>query len=178
MNLIRIASSLALVCFIAIAGMHSAHAQGDHSEHAKASAVSADAESKGPASAPYPLDTCPVSGAEIDPESAVVRTYEGREVKFCCSGCVGEFEANAAEYIEQIDAQIIAQGVESYPLTTCVVTDAKLGSMGDPVDYVYRNHLVRFCCAGCIDAFEAEPAVYLAKIETARAAAEAETSAE
>ena len=56
----------------------------------------------------------------------------------------------------------------AYPLTTCLVTDEKLGSMGDPVVYDHDGTEVRFCCAKCIDAFKKEPAKYLAKLEAAK----------
>jgi hypothetical protein len=39
--------------------------------------------------------------------------------------------------------------------------------MGKPVDFVYGNRLVRFCCAGCIDAFNDDPTAGLAKIDAA-----------
>ena len=39
---------------------------------------------------PYPLDTCPVSGKKLSPtDEPSVKLYEGREVRFCCSGCAG-----------------------------------------------------------------------------------------
>ena len=41
--------------------------------------------------------------------------------------------------------------------------------MGDPVDFVYGNRLVRFCCPGCIDGFKADPTAGLAKIDAALA---------
>lgn len=55
-----------------------------------------------------------------------------------------------------------------YPLTTCVVADKKLGSMGDPVLYMYQGQKVYFCCAGCQESFDENPKKYLAKIEVAR----------
>ena len=58
---------------------------------------------------------------------------------------------------KQDDATIIAQQKASYPLDTCVIRDSKLGEMGEPVDYVYKGRLVRFCCKGCIKAFEKDP---------------------
>jgi hypothetical protein len=69
--------------------------------------------------------------------------------------------------------ELIAKQLATYPLKTCVVTGGKLGEMGDPVDYVYKERLVRFCCKGCIKKFEKEPDKYLALIdEAAKKAAE------
>jgi len=55
--------------------------------------------------------------------------------------------------------------VKPYPLKTCIVTDSKLGSMGDPVTKVYNGQEVKFCCAPCVKKFEANPEKYLTKIK-------------
>ena len=55
-------------------------------------------------------------------------------------------------------------GVRSYPLDTCVVMGSRLGSMGDPIVKVYDGQEVKFCCAPCIEEFEADPEHYLALI--------------
>ena len=54
----------------------------------------------------------------------------------------------------------------SYPLTTCVVSGEKLGSMGKPVELNYQGIEVRFCCAMCVDQFKKDPAKYLSKLST------------
>ena len=54
---------------------------------------------------------------------------------------------------------------EPYPLSVCVVSGEKLGSMGDPVTMVYEGRQIKFCCAGCKGDFEKEPAKYLAMID-------------
>jgi len=116
----------------------------------------------------YPLDTCPVSGGKLgEMGDPVVKEYDGREVRFCCNGCISEFEAKKDEYWKKIDAAIVAQQKPLYPLDTCMVTGQKLGSMGDPVEYVHKNRLIRFCCGGCIDAFKKDPAKYLATLDKA-----------
>jgi len=56
---------------------------------------------------------------------------------------------------------------EEYPLDVCVVSDQKLGSMGDPIVITHEGREVRFCCAGCVARFRAEPAKYLAKLDAA-----------
>jgi hypothetical protein len=63
-----------------------------------------------------------------------------------------------------------------YPLTTCVVSDEKLGGMGQPVEYVYKeagkpDRVVLLCCKDCVKDFEHEPAKYLAKVDAAAKAA-------
>ncbi|MSR66320.1 MAG: hypothetical protein EXS24_02975 [Pedosphaera sp.] len=51
-----------------------------------------------------------------------------------------------------------------YPLQTCIVTDNKLGSMGDPVAFVHAGQEIKICCGGCKDDFEKEPGKFLAKL--------------
>ncbi|MDY7107443.1 MAG: hypothetical protein SYC29_02290 [Planctomycetota bacterium] len=124
----------------------------------------------------YPIDTCIVAGGKLgsmgDPVNLV---HNNRLVRFCCAGCQPKFKADPAKFFKALDQKIIEQQTKTYPLTTCVVTDAQLGSMGDPVDYVYGNRLVRFCCASCIRKFEAEPEKYMAKIDKAYADAQRDT---
>ena len=119
---------------------------------------------------PYVLDHCIISGEKLggmgDP---VVKVYDGREVKFCCNGCVKPFEKDQAKNFKKIDDAIAASQNAAYPMETCVVTGEKLGKMGDPVEYVYHNQLVRFCCKGCIPAFKKDPAKFIAMIDAAAA---------
>jgi len=58
--------------------------------------------------------------------------------------------------------------VKAYPLDRCLVMDAPLGSMGDPIVKVYGDQEVKFCCQPCVAEFEANPAAYLAKLEEAQ----------
>ncbi len=116
----------------------------------------------------YVLATCPVSGltlGEMGPP--IVMMHEGREVRFCSNACIGKFEADPAGYFAKIDAQLIKQQRATYPMTTCPVSREALGSMGEPVDYVYNNRLVRFCCNGCVRGFKKDPAPVLAVLDEA-----------
>jgi len=61
-------------------------------------------------------------------------------------------------------ASSAAGGTKSYPLATCLVTDNKLGSMGDPVTKVYNGQEIKFCCQPCVKKFEANPEKYLSKL--------------
>jgi hypothetical protein len=69
-----------------------------------------------------------------------------------------------------------------YPLTTCLVSDEKLGgSMGKPYEYTYKqagqpDRVVQFCCKDCVADFEKEPAKYLAKLDAAVAAKKAKAA--
>lgn len=51
-----------------------------------------------------------------------------------------------------------------YPMETCVVSDEKLGSMGEPVVFVHEGQQIKFCCEGCRKDFNQDPKKYLAKV--------------
>jgi hypothetical protein len=54
--------------------------------------------------------------------------------------------------------------VKRYTSDTCVVTDNKLGSMGDPITKVYGNQEVKFCCKPCVAKYEKNPGKYAKNI--------------
>ena len=65
---------------------------------------------------------------------------------------------------------------DTYPLTTCVVSDEKLGGdMGPPYIFTYKDpkikndpgREVRLCCTNCLKDFKKDPAKYLKKIDDA-----------
>lgn len=118
----------------------------------------------------YPLATCVVSGEELGAMGKPVDfVYEGRLVRFCCPMCEKKLTADPAAYLAKIDAAVIEAQLPDYPLGVCPVSGKQLGAMGEPYDHVHGTKLVRFCCGGCLDAFDEDPAAYLAKIDAARA---------
>lgn len=70
-----------------------------------ASALAADAAGDTPKPKPYVLDTCIVSGDKLggmgDP---VVVVRDGREIKFCCKGCIKDFDKDPAAFVKKIEA--------------------------------------------------------------------------
>ena len=55
---------------------------------------------------PYPLKTCIISGDKLGEMGApFVYEYEGREIKFCCKGCVKDFKKDPAKYVKKIDEE-------------------------------------------------------------------------
>lgn len=197
------------------------------SEAAKPAAKAASAT---PLAELYPLGTCPISGAALgsmgDP---IVKTYEGREVRFCCKSCPpkfekdpagslakldeaivkdqlpsyplktsvvsgkplpekpldvvyknrlvrlvddaekAEFQKDAAKYLTALDQAAIAEQSKAYPLTTCPVSNEKLGGMGEPKDIVVGGRLIRLCCNMCKKDLQKSPAKFIAMIDAARA---------
>ncbi len=58
--------------------------------------------------------------------------------------------------------------VSSYPLKTCFVSGDRLD---DPVDALYGERLLRFCCKGCVRSFNKNPAKFLPRLEPAEKSA-------
>jgi YHS domain-containing protein len=139
-------------------------AQNDHSGHAHET----KAAEENPQAKDYPLDTCPVSGKKLGSMGEPVDyLHDGRLVRFCCKGCIKRFQAEPEKYLEKLDAAAFAKQKKDYPLDTCVVSGEKLGSMGEPVDYLHDGRLVRFCCKGCIKGFHKDPEKFLKKLDAA-----------
>lgn len=114
---------------------------------------------------PYPLDTCIVSGKKLNSMgTAFSTTYKGRPMSFCCKSCFHKLEEKPDEYLNKLDQAIIEKEKPAYKLATCPVTGKKLG---EGVDFVYMNRLVRFCCKDCIDTFKGDPSRYLKLMDAA-----------
>jgi len=67
-------------------------------------AVAEDAKPGEAKATPYPLDTCIVSGEKLgEMGEPVVKVIDGREVKFCCNGCIKKFNKDPAKFFATID---------------------------------------------------------------------------
>jgi YHS domain-containing protein len=125
---------------------------------------------------PYLLATDAVTGEKLGPvEKQIVVEHEGRELRFNNDEAVRTFRANPAKFLATVDAALVKQQLPFYPLETCPVSGEKLGKMGTPVDFVYRNRLVRFCCKSCTPKFLEDPDKFVAKLDAAVVAAQGPT---
>lgn len=119
----------------------------------------------------YPVDFCVVSGEKLGEMGDPVKyDYKGRTIEFCCSNCVSKFEADPDKYVEKLDNAIAESQGKDYPLSTCVVSGEKLGEMGNSVDIIYNNELVRLCCSNCKKSFNKDPEEYMKMVHDARKA--------
>jgi YHS domain-containing protein len=52
-------------------------------------------------------------------------------------------------------------------LATCPVSGEKLGEMGKPYTFTYKDQEVKLCCKGCKKDFDKDPAKYIKLIRAA-----------
>ncbi len=124
---------------------------------------------------PYTLETCPISGQKLGSMGApAVREYDGREVRFCCKGCIKDFEADLAASWAAVDEAMIEDQMRYYPTEVCVVSDEPLVEDGEDIatNIVYNNRLIRLCCKMCKRKFKADPAKFIEKLDQAAADAQ------
>ncbi len=127
---------------------------------------------------PYMLPTCVISGETLGDDAVVVILEgqkkagdNGREIKFCCAGCAGQFRSNPAEYLSKINAEMVKQQLAWYPPVNCpVMTDESMPAAdgpdaGEAKNVIWQNRLVRLCCSKCLRRFNAEPDKYLAALD-------------
>ncbi len=161
--------------FVALAVAHREPGMEDHTGHDMRKPEAEIATTDAPWTGAYALDTCPVSGEKLgsmgDP---IVKKYDGREVRFCCGGCIGKFEADQGGYWEKIDDQIVTDQLRYYPTETCVVSGEPLVENGEDIatSMVYGNRLVRLCCKMCERQFKADPKKFIEKLDKATADAQ------
>lgn len=73
----------------------------DHGEHSKSAAPSGTNQVSN--ATPYPLDTCLVEDSKLGSMGEpYVFVHEGREIKFCCEGCLPEFKKEPAKYLAKL----------------------------------------------------------------------------
>ena len=67
---------------------------------------------------------------------------------------------------ESKDASV-AKKDKPYPLSVCIVSDEKLGDMGEPEVLHYKGREIKFCCSDCVKSFNKDPQKYIAKLDKA-----------
>lgn len=119
---------------------------------------------------PWPLANCPVSGMELGSMGQpIVKICNGREVRFCCAGCIGKFEGDPEQYLSKADEAMIKQQMAHYPLDYCIIDTAESVS-GNPEEdsfAVVGNRLFIYCCPPCDKQVRAEPAKYIEILDKA-----------
>ena len=93
----------------------------------------------------------------------IVHIHEGRQVKFCCKGCLPSFNKNPAKYLAKVDEKIVKMQKPNYPANNCIFSDEPLGPKSK--DVVVNNRLVRVCCGGCARKLMKDPAPTFRKLD-------------
>ncbi len=145
-----------------------------HEGHTKPATKPANAQPAGAQHAdeviPYLADICPISGEKLGGMGEpVVRKYDGREVRFCCKGCIKDFEAAGKDGWKKLDAIMIEYQLPFYPVSTCIISGEPLIEDGEDiaVDRIYKGRLIRFCCKSCVSDFKKNPEATLAALDAA-----------
>lgn len=119
----------------------------------------------------YPLTTSVVSDKAL-PEKPLDFVHDNRLIRVVDEAEKTEFLKDPAPRLAALDTAVIESQTKDYPLTTCAVSGEKLGSMGAPRDVVLASRLIRLCCDSCRKSLQAEPAKFIAKVDSARSATE------
>ncbi len=116
----------------------------------------------------YPNELCLVSGKPANRKGTEqVFEVEGRTVKTCCTNCKAAVLKSPKKYLAKLDKWTIEEQRRHYPLSTCVISGEKLDAMGEPVDVLVDQTLIRVCCDGCKDEIEENPQKVVAKLRMA-----------
>jgi len=117
----------------------------------------------------YPFGSCVVSGKTFTRDNKPINyIHHNRLVLLADKESVGKFKKSPGQYLKKLDEAVIEQQKENYPIENCPISGMKLGSMGEPVDMVIANHLVRLCCDGCVKTVRKNAPMYIATIDEAR----------
>ncbi len=69
------------------------------------------------------LDVCPVSARALPENGGHAHVFDGggdrqqagRELRFCCKGCLARFEKDPKKYLAKVDGWIIETQFSRYP---------------------------------------------------------------
>lgn len=119
-----------------------------------------------PMEALYAFADCAVTGKPLGSMGPpVIKEYDGRQVRFCCDGCPPKFEKDLKASLAKLDERIVKDQLPLYPLETSVVSGKALPKR--PVNWVYKNRLVRLAAEEEQAAFLKEPAKFLEALDRA-----------
>lgn len=103
-------------------------------------------------------DICPLCGCSlvrlrISKEKSVIYTYNGKEYRFCCNGCLDIFKTDPEKYLEEIRNLVICP----------VCLKEKPMQWTTKIDHEGMN--IYFCrCPHCEDQFKKKPDYYIKRL--------------
>lgn len=75
--------------------------------------------------------------------------------------------ALAAPLVGFADDAKKTEKAKPYPLTTCVRSGEKLGSMGNPYVFIHEGREIKLCCKGCLADFKKDSVKYIKQLDEA-----------
>ncbi len=112
----------------------------------------------------YPMDTGLVSGKPLG-DKAVNLIHFNRLVRLADRNQVAKFRSDTDTYLAKLDAAVIKKQSGDYPLEKCTVSGDKLTAMGEDINAVIANRLVKTCCPGCVARVVGDPLAAFAYID-------------
>ncbi|MBX3411989.1 MAG: YHS domain-containing protein [Pirellulales bacterium] len=100
---------------------------------------------------------CPLAGKPVNPEQTV--EVAGSTVAFCCGGCKGKAAKASGDDLLALVFGDLAKGFTLQ--TKCPISNKPIDAA---VSVEHDGQKVFFCCDGCPDAFEKDPAKFTAKL--------------
>ena len=117
------------------------------------------------------VTTCPVSGDVFTVTAESPKTeIDGKTYYFCCAGCVDKFAADPAKFLNAEPKIAPESAASNLPndgtrvvgdVTKCPVSGNAFTVAADSPKSEIDGKTYYFCCAGCVDKFNADSAKYL-----------------
>jgi len=116
-----------------------------------------------------PLQRDPVCGMNVNPSTAKhTLEHAGKMYYFCCGGCATKFKADPEGFLSKPASGLVMLGMPSKAgpaVAADPATDPVCGMMVNPANakhiHEHSGKTFYFCCAGCLQKFTANPAMYL-----------------
>jgi YHS domain-containing protein len=105
-------------------------------------------------------------------KTGLIKSYGGREVRFCCSQCSRLFGQGLVSSFAEVDRSIVADQEGIYPMRDSVVTGRQLPAR--PVEFVVGNRLVRVASSDEREAVMKGPSKFLDALSRAVARSQAD----
>jgi YHS domain-containing protein len=94
---------IALALIVASCAAQSPQASGTAAT--QTAAVEKEKPKSAPKPKPYPLETCLVSGEDLDEmDERVATVHEGQTFEFCCKPCLAKFRKEPGKYVAKLAA--------------------------------------------------------------------------
>lgn len=123
----------------------------------------------------YPMNTCVVSGEELNSGTLVIEFYEDHLVLLANESARQIFLSDPRTYWDILRQETIRSQQKVYPTASCVVSKEPLGSLGPTINHLHGMQLVQLCCSNCVSTLNKTPKRHLETLNEAYLQAGRET---